>query len=237
MLSFVELGVFVPQSCPGNEEAFGGPDNCTTIIGPHDCSFEENFRCLVPFNKWVLAINFICMASFFLHYGLVWRRENFCVYNVRRARAPRKHALQRGSSCSRHVSRLTETLLFFRVPIAQFKESLEAGRLDLRTVLNDYPTAAVRLHRLNVWLFNISIVTLVLQVVNVISSAWLCFKLYPNGYKTYTTFATNCLLISIVLYNCTQAAWVGMRHELAYSAIAFEPVSYNSINAKIARGQ
>jgi len=49
------LGVFVPQLCPGNEVAFGGSGNCTNISGPHDCSFEENFRCLVPFNQWVLV--------------------------------------------------------------------------------------------------------------------------------------------------------------------------------------
>jgi hypothetical protein len=36
------------------------------------------------------------------------------------------------------------------------------------------------------------------------------------------------LLLSLVLYNCVSAAYVGLKHELAYSCVAFEPVSYVS---------
>jgi hypothetical protein len=50
------LAVFVPQLCPANEEATGGPSNCTNIIVPHDCTFEENFRCLSRFNQFVLSV-------------------------------------------------------------------------------------------------------------------------------------------------------------------------------------
>jgi len=193
------LSVFVPQLCPGNETATGGPDNCTDIIVPHDCSFEENFRCLVPFNQWALAINFICLGLLFLHYALVWRRELFFVHH--------------------------------------FKESLEDGRLDLKETIKEYPTVAIRLHRLNVALFNISIAVIVLQIANLISSAYLVFWLYPNGYKTFTTYFTNLLLLSIVLWHCVQAGWLGMRHSLAFSAIGFEPVSYNTIGGNNVKGQ
>lgn len=74
------LVVFVPQQCPGNEEHLGGSGNCTTIRGPHDCSFEENFRCLSPLNQFALGWNFICLILFFFHYALLWKREKFMVY-------------------------------------------------------------------------------------------------------------------------------------------------------------
>jgi len=63
--------------------------------------------------------------------------------------------------------------------VAHFKESLEVGRLDLKEVIHEYPTIAIRLHKLNVWLFNISVLVIVLQIANVISSAYLVFALYP----------------------------------------------------------
>lgn len=74
------LAVFVPQQCPGNEEASGGSGNCTSIVGPHDCSFSENFRCLSPLNQFALGWNFICLILFFFHYALLWKRERFMVY-------------------------------------------------------------------------------------------------------------------------------------------------------------
>jgi len=120
------LAVFVPQSCPGNEENIpGGSGNCTDIVGVHDCSFEENFRCLTPYNQFVLATNFICLFALVCHYVLVWRRETFMVEH--------------------------------------FKESLEYGRLHLRSVIQDYPTVAIRLHRANKWVFNVSVIVVVLQ--------------------------------------------------------------------------
>lgn len=39
---------------------------------------------------------------------------------------------------------------------------------------------------------------------------------------------SDMLLLSLVLYNCVSAAYVGLKHELAYSCVAFEPVSYVS---------
>jgi len=58
-----------------------------------------------------------------------------------------------------------------------------------------------------------------------------------NGYKTFTTYFTNLLLLSIVLWHCVQAGWLGMRHSLAFSAIGFEPVSYNTIGGNNVKGQ
>lgn len=132
--------------------------------------------------------------------------------------------------------------------------------------------------------FNTSLVAIILQVINVISSAILIFGYYSsvrrrtgaartcdamgaedgaqsrpadlcglcvcvcsvcalcvsslsNGYKSFTTFFTNLLLISLVLYNCISSAYVGLKHELAYSCVAFEPVSYNAVGPNCVKGQ
>lgn len=86
-------------------------------------------------------------------------------------------------------------------------------------------------------MFNTSLVAIILQFVNVISSAILIFGYYSNGYKSFTTFFTNLLLISLVLYNCISSAYVGLKHELAYSCVAFEPVSYNAVGPNCVKGQ
>lgn len=58
-----------------------------------------------------------------------------------------------------------------------------------------------------------------------------------NGYKTFTTFITCTMLVVVVLYQCLTASYTGLRHKLAYSAIVFEPVSYNSIQPHNIKGQ
>jgi hypothetical protein len=57
-------------------------------------------------------------------------------------------------------------------------------------------------------------------VVNVVSSGILIFVYFNDNYKSFTTFATNLLVISMVLYNCMSAATIGLKHELAYSCVA-----------------
>lgn len=69
-------------------------------------------------------------------------------------------------------------------------------------------------------------------------SCSLCFSsLCRNGYKTFTTFVTCTMLVVIVMYQCLTASYTGLRHKLAYSAIVFEPVSYNSIQPHNIKGQ
>jgi hypothetical protein len=41
----------------------------------------------------------------------------------------------------------------------------------------------------------------------------------------------------MVLYSCVSAAYVGLKHELAYSCVAFEPVSYNAVGPNCVKGQ
>jgi len=200
------LSVFVPQSCPGAElpegqdrDTWDQCDECTCNIAPHDCAFDENFRCLTGLNYFVLIWNFLCLGTLIFHYFLVWRREAFLIGN--------------------------------------FKETLTLGRLHVRDILPDYPTVQIRLRKFNTWVFNTSALAIVLQIVNVISSGILIFGYYNDGYKSFTTFFTNLLLISLVLYNCVSAAYVGLKHELAYSCVAFEPVSYNAVGPNCVKGQ
>jgi hypothetical protein len=117
-----------------------------------------------------------------------------------------------------------------------FKESLVVGQLHLRDVLNDYPTAQLWMHRYNRWVFKCSLVVIMLQLVNIVSSGYVCFVLYPNGYKTYTTFLTSCLLITQVLWHCAKAAYNGLKLGLAYSAIGVELKSYNAVGPNCVKG-
>jgi len=107
-----------------------------------------------------------------------------------------------------------------RFIIHNFKETLTVGRLHVRDIIVQYPTIRLRLRNFNSLVFKTSVVGLLLQVVNVISSGVLCFVYYNDGYKTFTTFFTNLMLISLVLWNCLQAAYIGLKHELAYSCVA-----------------
>jgi hypothetical protein len=202
------LCVFVPQSCPASEKydpadpsaSIGNTcDGCTCEVTSHDCTFEENFRCLITLNKFTLAWNFICLGLLIFHYFLVWRREHFIISN--------------------------------------FKETLTLGRLHVRDIISDYPTIQIRLRKFNRWVFNTSVLAILFQTVNIISSGVLLFGYYNDGYKTFTTFFTNLLLISMVLYNCVSAAYIGLKHELAYSCVAFEPVSYNAVGPNCVKGQ
>lgn len=76
-----------------------------------------------------------------------------------------------------------------------------------------------------------------MQLVNLIASGILVFRDFWAGYKTFTTYATDLLLIAVVLRNCVSAAYVGLRHEVAYSCVGFEPVSYNAVDSKVIKGQ
>jgi hypothetical protein len=161
------------------------------VVG--NCSFEENFKCLTPLNRWVLAWNFLCLGTLICHYLVVWRRERFM--------------------------------------IAHFSESLTRDRLHLRTELSKLPQLGSRLLLHNRIVLVTSIVAIVLQIVNLVLSGVLLFGFYNSGYKTFTTYVTNLLVIATVLYNCYFAAWSGVKHGLGFSAIAFEPVSYNSVQS------
>jgi len=121
--------------------------------------------------------------------------------------------------------------------IMHFKETLTLGRLHVRDIISDYPTMQIRLRKYNRWVFNTSVCAIVLQAVNVVSSAVLLFGYFNDGYKTFTTFFTNLLIISTVLYSCISAAYIGLKHELAYSCVAFEPVSYNAVGPNCVKGQ
>lgn len=113
--------------------------------------------------------------------------------------------------------------------IRHFRETLTVSRLNIRDILHEYPGLKRKLGMYNRWVFYTSVVAIVLQVANVILSGILVMQYYNNGYKTFTTFFTNLLVIMMVLYMCLSAAFVGLKHELAYSCVAVEPISYNTV--------
>lgn len=214
------LSVFVPQLCPASEVTYKPSATGTTAgdyVGPAIASFSDNWdgctRETVP-HDCTFEENFICLSPL-NQFVLSW---NFICLGV----------------LVFHYFLVWRREHFL---IANFKESLTLGRLHVRDVISDYPTVRARLHKYNRWVFNTSIIAIVLQIVNVISSGILVFGYYSNGYKSFTTFFTNILLISLILYNCMSAAYVGLKHELAYSCVAFEPVSYNAVSADCIKGK
>ena len=202
------LAVFVPQQCPGNEEDIGGSGNCTTIKGVHDCSFEENFRCLSPLNQFALGWNFVCLILFFFHYALLWKREKFMVYYF-------EETLQYGRLHLREQMGDDYPTISIWLHRSGFCADEEVGgavcvglrgleAMGVNTVRDaDFPLCVLRILPLavaalllllllvpclvrvcfssyNRWLFNISVLVTLFQIVNIIVSGKLCFLDYPS---------------------------------------------------------
>jgi len=211
------LAVFVPQKCPGLH-----PDDCLTD-SPADPSLcpgvgqdPEVVGCTTEkfSHDCTFEENFICLTEL-NKFVLAWNFISLAVLIFHYFLVWRRE----------------------RFIIHNFKETLTVGRLHVRDIIVQYPTIRLRLRNFNSLVFKTSVVAMLLQVVNVISSGVLCFVYYNDGYKTFTTFFTNLMLISLVLWNCLQAAYIGLKHELAYSCVAFEPISYNAVGPNEVKGQ
>jgi hypothetical protein len=59
------LAVFVPQHCP---DSLNG-----------ECTMSDNFTDLTNLNKGVLAVNFLTLFMFLIHYIVEVKRENWCI--------------------------------------------------------------------------------------------------------------------------------------------------------------
>jgi hypothetical protein len=59
------LCIFVPQKCPES------PTN--------ECSINDNFTNLIPYNVVVMVVNFITLATFVYFYSIEYYRENWCI--------------------------------------------------------------------------------------------------------------------------------------------------------------
>lgn len=121
--------------------------------------------------------------------------------------------------------------------IKHFRETLTVGRLNIRDVIHDYPGLERKLVKYNKWVLYISVFSIGLQLVNMVVSGILVMGFYNNGYKSFTTYFTNLLVIGLVLHMCLSAAWIGLKHELAYSCVAIEPISYNSVGPNAVKGR
>ena len=47
--------------------------------------------------------------------------------------------------------------------ISNFKETLTLGRLHVRDIIGDYPTVQIKLRKFNRWVFNTSVIAIILQ--------------------------------------------------------------------------
>lgn len=113
-------------------------------------------------------------------------------------------------------------------------DKLEISNLDtrihLRDIIHQYPHIEDRLQWYNRRVFELSVIGILFQVVNILMSAVLIFRDYYNGYKSVTSFFTNVLITATVLKNAAVNTYIGMKHRLAYSAVSFDPISYNNVS-------
>lgn len=54
------------------------PQKCTESVN-NECTLQDNFTDLTPYNTAVLAINFVTLASYLIFYSVEYYRENWCI--------------------------------------------------------------------------------------------------------------------------------------------------------------
>ncbi len=62
------LAIFVPQRCPENADQL--------------CTLQDNFKDLTDFNKGVIGLNFLALATFLSHYIIEYKREYWCIKHL-----------------------------------------------------------------------------------------------------------------------------------------------------------
>jgi len=206
------LAVFVPQKCPGLH-----PDDCKTDPTGPLCTVDDPEVVGCTTEKFshdcTFEENFICLTEY-NKFVLAW---NFlCLFAL-----------------IGHYFLVWRREAFM---VRHLKENLEYSRLWLKDEISHYPTLHLKLHRWHRRVFYVSVFAVLMQLVNLMISAKLTFFDYYNGYKTFTNYFTNVLLLSLILWNCVDAAYVGLKHQVAYSAIGFEPVSYNAMAGHAVKG-
>jgi hypothetical protein len=104
------------------------------------------------------------------------------------------------------------------------------SRIHLKDIIRNYPHIEERLSWYNKHVFALSVFGMVCQFVNVVTSAVLVFRDYYAGFRAVTSFITSVLITATVMQRAAENTWIGLKHKLAYSCVAFEPVSYNTID-------
>jgi hypothetical protein len=117
-----------------------------------------------------------------------------------------------------------------RMFIAYLEEDDDVGDFQLQKVLQFYGDIDSALYSINNWLLISSIISSVLFISNVIVSGVYLFRDRFLDTQTATVFFTNFGLITAVLQNTIDHAYIGMKHKLALSCVEFVPQSYNVID-------
>lgn len=98
-------------------------------------------------------------------------------------------------------------------------------------VLKPYPGIMADLQKINYRVLISSIVGALVMAINCILTGLALFTGdRASGFRTFTTYVTNVLLIITILKTTLSNAYAGIQHHLALSCIHFEPVSYNVID-------
>jgi hypothetical protein len=105
----------------------------------------------------------------------------------------------------------------------------DVGEFQLPKVLPQYKDIADSLYTLNAWLLASSIVGAFFFVANAAVSGVYIFGQKYYSFQTATVYLTNIGLVSQVIENTLDHAWIGMKYQLALSCLEFNPLSYNVI--------
>jgi len=181
------LAVFVPQLCSPDEL---NASAWRVANGPSECTFEENFTMVTPYNIFVLVWNFTTLGICISHRAMTLRREAFLVDNF-----DVNHAM----------------------PASQIQDVLKQN-----LTLSEWLRTWNKRNHISATLF------VSFNCLNFLFSAILVFLPSNNaGFRTFTVFFTNILLVSQVQFFDYFNSRNNLRKHLAVSLVNRDMRAYN----------
>lgn len=135
----------------------------------HDCTIEENFEELTQFNLFVVVWNFISLFFCMATYFFVYRRET--IFND----------------------------LLDEDPTVTNDNLVRKSGEGNPCVLDLYPTISYTIRKRNTMVYFTAAFTMLILIVNIVTSGILVFYYYYTGFRTVTVFITNVTLILNIL--------------------------------------
>jgi hypothetical protein len=171
------------------------------------CTFKQNFENLSSFNEFVIFFNFFTLAVFTYMYYLETYREFY------------------------FIKKLDNNPSF---PSDYLETALTAKDFDSKEALEEKQKISASVQAINKKYYKTITITLVVFLINAISSAVLIFYFFYDGFRSVSTLVSNLLLVSTKLYK----NWNVLHSNKYLSAIStsmLEPVGYNSLDNKLER--
>jgi hypothetical protein len=119
-----------------------------------------------------------------------------------------------------------------RFLIEYFDDDPAVPKSHLKFALPAYPTIKIWFHFYNRLMLASSCLVILVNIVNLIVSGIVVFKLYFYDYHTTTTFITNALVLGLICYRSISVSYQGLQDNstTAISGIQLENLRYNNID-------